>query len=436
MEFLYRTFGWWNYSQRSDDPGILPWKDSVFSRPRMKGAAVESDGLEEDYALVPEMSEEEKKKYTAHGKTWDELVEVFQDAPADMQDIVDHLIKPCDPEWRAAFVVGPPGTGKSTATLAIPHLARWYWMFLSGPALAGQYRNEAKERLTAELVKAVNSRRKTVVIVDELNKLLENFNSKDHDTDTTGSFFWTFLDAQKRNQNFFFIGTMNRDDKVPDPVKHRFGGSTIYFPAIEDPEKLLIIFKKVMARNIEMAFDSECDDAFLESCFKSLESEGIALTPRDYENIRFQIARLTRRDDKLSAVRRIKQYHLTNAIHEVATTYTRSGLGREQLSEEEWRDFNAIQGRIFEVKIQCCHKIQASASLGVPFGINIARPAGLDLDQAIEVIEEEFTPAQIALYRRIKRINDRDSLISRGWVDSIKQGVRSGIAANMNLTDK
>ncbi len=197
---------------------------------------------------------------------------------------------------------------------------------MSGSELAGQYRNETKERLALELRMAINRKKKVIVIIDEINRLLENFNSND---DTTAAFLWTFLEEQKKNHNFFLIGIMNRNDKIPNHIKHQLGGSTIFFPAIENSQKLLTIFKKIIARNPAIAFDSECNDSFLTNCFNSLENEGIVLTPRDYENIRFQIARLTARDDNTSAVRKIKQQHVTQAIQEVAKAYTRSENGKE-----------------------------------------------------------------------------------------------------------
>ncbi len=373
--------------------------------------------------LVPEMTDEQKKSYVARGKTWQEMMEVFEDAPVDMQDIVDHLKKPTDPEWRAAFVVGPPGTGKTTASLAVPHLARWYWKFASGPELAGKYRNESKERLSDLLTQVVARGKKTVMIVDELNRLLENSGSKSHDTDVTGSFLWTFLDEHKRNPNFFFIGTMNRDDKLADPIKHRFGGSTIYFPPIEDPVKLLNIFKKVMRRNTEIELDKKCDDVFIQHCFDSLSSEGIDITPRDYENIRIQAARLSRRDDKVSPVRNVKRKHICKAVQAVAQTYERSKLGKEELTEEEWRDFNAVQSRIIEIKLNAAQTSQTSFGLtGIIPTFNRGGPVRFDIEKAEKIIEDEFSPDQIDAYRCAMKIKKGESLLARS---SKKSGFQS-----------
>lgn len=415
MDYLYKMYADWKYINEKKDADILSLDELLPPPPKQAiPEIVECDDVLTDYALVPEMSAEQKKNYSARGKTWQELMEVFEDAPEGMKDIVAHLIKPLDPEWRAALLVGPPGTGKTTATLAVPHLARWYWKFLSGPELAGQYRNEAKERLAFELKNIISQKKKVVVIIDELNKLLENFNSKGHDTDITASFLWTFLDEQKRNPNFFFIGTMNRDDKIPDPVKHRFGGSTIFFPAIEDHQKLINIFRKVIARNPDLEFSTACTDLFLQKCFDSLKEDGINITPRDYENIRLQIARLTAREDKVNKVRKIRQRHVTEAITKVAKTYTGSGLGKEQLSDEEWRDFNAVQNRIIEIRLNSTLTMQKSLGItGILPTASLGGGMKFDMYEAQKVIEQEFSSDQIALYRRAMKLKQEDNIFMR-----------------------
>ncbi len=282
--------------------------------------------------------------------------------------------------------------------------------------------------------------------MDELNRLLENFESSSHDSDTTASYLWTFLDKHKRNPNFFFIGTMNRDTKIPDPVKHRFGASSIYFEELP-PEKLLDIFKRILQRNPYITIADECDDEFFAGCFATLDSEGVEHSPRDYENMSTLSARFARRDDRDGAVRAVKPAHITAAISALTKTYKRSGKGKEELTEDEWRDFNAVQSRIIEVKLQCAQKVQAGASAKInplmalnpgallasacdSLQFNVGRSPGLDLDEAIEIIERQFTPDQIALYRRVMKINDGDPLIQRGGIDKFKRFMRGGSSAD------
>jgi len=63
--------------------------------------------------------------------------------------------------------------------------------------------------------------KETIVFFDELNLALENYNSDHHDTDATSEALWTSLDKQERNRKFFFIGAMNRVDKMPPQIDDR-----------------------------------------------------------------------------------------------------------------------------------------------------------------------------------------------------------------------
>ena len=184
---------------------------------------------------------------------------------------MNHLKNPgrFNPAWRSAFFVGEPGTGKTTIAKAIPHFINWYFDFIPSAALLGSYRNQASERLLQHLNRAVSGKRKVVVIIDEINRLLENFDSKNHDTDSTSSNLWMFLDAQRLNPNFFLIGTMNRDNKIPEPMKNRIEASSIVFPKITDPIKLRRIFRSKLESDYQK-IDKSCSDADLNECIKTL----------------------------------------------------------------------------------------------------------------------------------------------------------------------
>ncbi len=374
----------------------------------------------EEHMLAPALTEEQKRHYICHGNTWEDMMSAYRDAPYDARVVVDHLTRPLDPAWRAAFFVGRPGTGKTTAALAIPHLARWYFDFVPSGPLLSRYRNETKEKLEAHLQRAVSSGKKVVVIIDEINRLLENFNSKKHDSDATSSALWMFLDSQKYNNNFFLIGTMNRDDKLPDPFKSRAVGSTVRFKMIP-PNKLKEILKgKITSPTMEL--DPECDDTFMDRFVQLIQSEVIDISPRDYESMRFKIARLVRRDDPESEVHKIKQYHLYRAMCFIMKRYSQNRYGQEVLTEEEWRDFNAVQSRIIDVRLQCAQKVQMGVNVGVCAGVQFSRPPGLDMDEVIKILEQEFSDDQKALYMRVMK---REFLIKRGFIDMVKQAVKS-----------
>ena len=125
-----------------------------------------------------------------------------------------------------------------------------------------EYRNQTAIQLQKELESIESSNKPTILIIDEIHRLLENTESKHHDTDETATALWTFLDRQKNNNNFFLIGTMNRIHKLPKPVKSRITSDFIEFPLMTDPTiKNNILRRNLSTKNSQM--NTEITEAFL-----------------------------------------------------------------------------------------------------------------------------------------------------------------------------
>lgn len=225
---------------------------------------------------------------------------VFASSPQEAQCIVNYLQDPNYfpgvENYRSAFFVGEPGTGKSVTAQAIAHKMSqkgWEYKFLSSTSFLREYRNQTAIQLQKELEKIESSNKPTILIIDEIHRLLENAESKHHDTDETATALWTFLDRQQNNNNFFLIETMNRIHKLPKPVKSRIISDFIEFPLITDSAiKNNIIRKNLTTKNSQIS--TEVTEDFL---IKELEKIN-SYSGRDLEKLSKEILVKSKLNDK------------------------------------------------------------------------------------------------------------------------------------------
>lgn len=235
-------------------------KKSIASKPCPLSQSKEND--------VIDMNEEDDD---LNEEEIDELKSAFEHSPKRAQAILKHLQDPHyfphNRDYRSAYFVGETGSGKtSTARYIVHEMSKkgWNYKFIGSTELLGEYRNQTAIRLRQELEVAVASKKPTIVVIDELHRLLENAESKHHDTDTAVTAFWLFLDKQRNNKNFFLIGTMNRSNKLPKPFKDRILIDTIKFSTIDDPKVKNALFRRTILSH-NMSFDSAVTDEFLDT---------------------------------------------------------------------------------------------------------------------------------------------------------------------------
>jgi len=222
-------------------------------------------------AINAEHSEQKQPKDVFSEEEIEEMKLVFESSPQKAQRIVKYLQDPTrfpdSVDYRSAYFVGEPGSGKTMMAKAIAYKMSqegWEYRFILSSSLLGKYRNQTAVRLQEELENIEISNKPTILIIDELHRLLENMNSKHHDTDTTATTLWTFLDKQAGNKNFFLIGTMNRIDRLPKPFKSRMLPDYIRFPLMIDSTWK----KKLLRKNLTTTstrLDEEVTDAFLDT---------------------------------------------------------------------------------------------------------------------------------------------------------------------------
>lgn len=287
---------------------------------------------------------------------------VFIQSPEEAQHIVNHLQDPSyfplNESYRSVVFVGEPGTGKTVTAKAIAHQMKkhnWQYRFLPSTSLLGEHRNQSARMLQKELEDISKSKKPTILIIDELNLLMENSESKNHDTDATAKALWMFLDTQKDNKNFFFIGTMNRINKLPKPYKNRILFDYIKFPLMTDPAIKSKLLRDYLT-NPYTQLDKEVTDTFLTQEIEKIgDSSG-----RDLENILKAICRKSKMDQKTpSSPLIIKQAAVTYIVDQYVRKKIESDYDIIEETDEErhnrhHRENLAMQDRHFvqQQKIQ------------------------------------------------------------------------------------
>ena len=187
--------------------------------------------------------------FCIHAADTDMYDMVLASAPVEVQALPDVLKDPkerADYPYNCMALVGPPGVGKTTMAHAVAHKAGWDACFISNGHLSDKYRNASSRKLQDMFEGVVLGGEKTVVILDEFNAMVENYDSANHDTDALSRTIWSFLDDQQDNNNLFVIATMNRINKIPVEMKERLLGTVVQVDNLKDVPRMKMCFLKHM----------------------------------------------------------------------------------------------------------------------------------------------------------------------------------------------
>ena len=219
---------------------------------------------------------EQKEKFSKN--EIEEMEMVLEAAPLKAQLIPQHLENPdilpgCE-DFRSAYFIGAPGTGKTIAAKAIAYKMSqkgWNYKFISSTKLVEGYRNQTSIRIENELEHLMASGKPTIIIIDEISRLLEYADKENHDTGMSATAIWSFLDRQLRNPNFFLIGTMNSAEKLPEPFKNRIMSQSIQFEVNVNPELKIKHLRKRLTNKF-CSLHEEVTDEFLKNELKKIDS--------------------------------------------------------------------------------------------------------------------------------------------------------------------
>jgi len=304
----------------------------------------------------PEVSGAQKKSKSKHDYTinfTDELIEemeeVAENAPIDAKNIIEHLKNRNflrDGYYRYATFVGIPGSGKTTYSKFIAYTLSklgWNHRFISSGELLEDTRNRTLVRLRKMLHDLIDNGTPLIFIIDEFNELLENTENTHFDTSATAKFLWPFLDAQHHNHNFFFIGAMNRDSKLPHAFKNRIYLRRIKFHPFVDPTTKINAFRKKFDKYLQLTND--IDDAYLDTQLKKLGECG----GRDLREFASLLRRIFRRYDQKSDVMLINKKYFEEGVKEYIENRTDTEHDQPEETEIIIRERHYVQNKLKEL---------------------------------------------------------------------------------------
>ena len=143
-----------------------------------------------------------------------------------------------------------------------------------------KYRHATSARLNKIITSIINSPGKSVIVLDEVNKLVENHMSENNDSGDTASILWQEIDKNKTNPNVFWIGTGNETTRMPPPLQDRFRHrfAEIALIALQDDRKELILY---FLSNMKIPID----DLNIKKNIEQLAHKTVNFTVRDIEGL-------------------------------------------------------------------------------------------------------------------------------------------------------
>ncbi len=279
--------------------------------------------------------------------TINNMNQVFNNAPKQAQNIVKHLKNPNflhDGSYRATIFYGIPGSGKTMLAKAIAYRmkeAGWKYALISSTSLLQEYRNQTAIYLNRIFNAIIAKNEPFLLIIDELNQLLENADSKHHDSDATSKAIWSFLDSRRNKHNFFFIGTMNRLNKLPQPFKSRILFKCIEFGPLVDIVKKNEIFRRKLQDGYAQLDQGVTDDDLNIELNKIKDCTG-----RDLEEFVSALKIVYRNyDDDENNNMVIAKKHIEEVIATYLKTYSFMEYNKIEETEEE-RSERHYQGNL------------------------------------------------------------------------------------------
>ncbi len=301
----------------------------------------------------------------------DQLDEAYEQAPVGVKTLLKRLqhpeIKLADPDIRAAFFYGVPGTGKTRTGIMLAYKLGWAYIKKRATRLTEKNRGGATVNLRQLLDSMVAPEPggtvvPTIGILDEVEESLEHAGDSHYDTASTSRELGGFLEDQRNNENFFLVSTLNKCETFQELMKSRMKGKRFIFETIIDPqEKVLAFIRKLCTDKIIM---EQCSKRFLLDTVGQLKE----CSGRDLRSLANLTLDKAFEDSDLQGYIEIKPKHVQEAVSQIKKDSKDLCCGKEEITEFKQRELHHRESIKTNLLSQTRQKSQVTG--GINGGIN------------------------------------------------------------------
>lgn len=256
--------------------------------------------------------------------------QLLQETPAGLKIAFANLIKNTTGPLSSDNILfeGPAGTGKTSLTFAIAYKCKTPYVFISGARIVNSSFKNIAPKFIEALFKTLKTNQRNTLIIDEFTAFTAKLHNRNDGDIGAVEEFWTALDEHKHKYNLIFMATTNEKDKIPGPLRDRFGA----IHHIDNPSKEL---RLLILKDSPLVTDSKFN-------LKKLVARTNGFSLRDLELLHKTAAGYANlRDPNSQENTPITINDIDNALQYVKkSSHTKAKDLAEKTDHKKWESFN------------------------------------------------------------------------------------------------